>query len=773
MILGMEEGRSTDTMTLWLTAGGIALLAMVTFAPAIRGEFFFDDEILIVKNPRVTEPGGVWESWTTLKQPDYYPVTSSLFWLQWRLWGPQTGSYHVVGILLHCLSSVLVWRVLVRLKVPGAIVAALLFAVHPTGAESVGWISEQKNTVAMVFFLLTILAWLKFDDGEGLPWYAAALGLFCAALLSKAAVVMLPAALLLVAWWRAGRPRDGRDGCDDRGRELPSTMREYVLQLAPFFAASGAAAWAAMHTQEATIGTMLGRPEGEGFFTQLAASGMAVWFYLSKSLLPIRLALVYPRWEIHPGSVLSYVPTAAVIATLAGLWLLRRWAWARAAFVALAVFVVLLFPLLGFFDNAYWAYSRVADRYVYFSLIAVAALAAAGGAKLLGALPRPFRRAGMPVAAVVVAALAVLAGMRANLFGHPQELWRDTAEKYPTAWIARENYAKHLGRQGRYAEAAKHVAYVYKVRPDRPDSVTNYGVILHHLGRSAEGLAYLETSIRKWPGHLPTCRNLAIVLMKLGRYDEAAGYCNAWLRREPDSVPARIRLGRALRKARRYDEAIEAFEDAARLEPDNANIRHYVGTTWAARGDLGRAVAEFRSALQLAPDHLPSRGDLGRALRQMGAVDEAIAVFREILRTYPDEPQAHLSLALALIDKGETAAAIREYREVLRCDADHVDALNSLAWLLATHADATFRDGADAVRLGERVCELTKRSEAALLDTLAAAYAEAGRFDDAVRTAAEAEALAARTAPRLVDEIRTRKELYATGKPFRILPKSE
>ncbi len=313
MILGMEERRFTDTTTFWLTAGGIALLAFVTFAPAIRGEFFFDDEILIVKNPRVTEPGGVWDSWTTLEQTDYYPLTWSLLWLEWQMWGPYSARYHVVGILLHCLSSVLVWRVLVRLKVPGAVVAALLFAVHPTGAESVAWISEQKNTLAMVFFLLTILAWLRFDDGEGRGWYAAALALFVAALLSKASVVMLPVVLLLLAWWRAGRTRD-----EEQPAPASPSPGRVALLLLPFFIASAAAAWVAMTTQATNIGTTLGRPEGEGFATHLAASGMAVWFYLYKSLLPIRLAIVYPRWEINAGSPLSYVPTVAGVVARAG-----------------------------------------------------------------------------------------------------------------------------------------------------------------------------------------------------------------------------------------------------------------------------------------------------------------------------------------------------------------------------------------------------------------------------------------------------------------------
>jgi len=803
MILGMEERRFTDTTTFWLTAGGIALLAFVTFAPAIRGEFFFDDEILIVKNPRVTEPGGVWESWTTLEQTDYYPLTWSLLWLEWQMWGPYSARYHVVGILLHCLSSVLVWRVLVRLKVPGAVVAALLFAVHPTGAESVAWISEQKNTLAMVFFLLTILAWLRFDDGEGRGWYAAALALFVAALLSKASVVMLPVVLLLLAWWRAGRTRD-----EEQPAPASPSPGRVALLLLPFFIASAAAAWVAMTTQATNIGTTLGRPEGEGFATHLAASGMAVWFYLYKSLLPIRLAIVYPRWEINAGSPLSYVPTVAVVVAMAGLWLLLRRPWARACFLALGVFVVLLFPLLGFFDNAYWAYSRVADRYVYFSLIAIAALVAAGGMKLFGALPSSFRRMGRPVACAVVAALAVLAAMRADLFGRPQELWGDTAENHPTVWIARENYAKHLSREGRHAEAAEHVAYVYNVRPDRPDSVTNLGVALHHLGRSAEGLTYLERSIQRWPGHLPTYRNLHIILMKLGRCDDAAQACRAWLQYAPDSVDARMRLGRALRKARRYDEAIAAFEDAARLRPDDAGIRHLVGTTWAARGGMGQAAAEFRAALQLDPNHLPSRGDLGRALRHMGRTDEAIAIFREILRAYPDEPQAYRSLAVALVDKGQldeaelhlvryleskpedasartsyaqvlakqakTSAAVREYREALRQDANHVAAMNNLAWLLATHADAQVRDGAEAVRLAERVCALTRQRDAGLLDTLAAAYAEAGRFEDAIRTAGAAESFAtAQGNASLAADIRTRKELYAAGKAFRESPRSE
>ena len=207
----------------------------------------WDDDTLVTDSTLVKAPDGLYRMWFTTEPLDYWPLTNTSFWLEWRLWGMRSTGYHATNLLLHVASGLLVWAILRRLSIRGGLLAAALFVLHPVNVESVAWIAQRKNTLSMVFFLLSILWYLRVDpEPEGaLPtaasskqksrgrraappplepginrWYWLSLAMFVLAMLSKGSVAILPGVLLLIAWWRRGAISKA-DVC--RGRAASST----------------------------------------------------------------------------------------------------------------------------------------------------------------------------------------------------------------------------------------------------------------------------------------------------------------------------------------------------------------------------------------------------------------------------------------------------------------------------------------------------------------------------------------------------------------------
>jgi len=485
----------------WLAGAAIVALTLAVYLPVVNADFMWDDDWLLRDSDLIHAPDGLYRFWFTAEAPDYFPLTWSSLWVEWRLWGTHAAGYRATNILLHAAAAVLLWRVLVHLGIPGAWLAGLLFAAHPVNVESVAWISERKNTLAMVFFLLTALAYLRSDRGARGGWYAACLVFFALALLSKTAVVMLPVALLVVTWWRRGR----------------LGLRDLALA-APMLAMSLACGVVTLLFEYALIGGQAVRPAGEGFGAKLAISGLAVWFYLYKAVVPLGLSLVYRRWQVDGGAVLSYVPLVLLAGCFAALWPVRRTRPGRAVLAALACFVVMLLPLLGFIDDPYWIYSLVADRHQYFALVAVVALAGAGGATLFAPGGANRRKVGVVAAVAVVVALASLTWRRAGVFADPVALWRGPAERNPDGWLPQHN----LG-----------VALMASDLPDKYDRARP------HLARA---LALVQDRACVWESN-------AELLYETGRFREAAEHYREALRLNPESVDGHVGLSKALRKA--------------------------------------------------------------------------------------------------------------------------------------------------------------------------------------------------------------------------------
>ncbi len=346
----------------------VALLAL--YYPALRGQFILDDDIYLTNAPVIQAADGLPRIWFTSEALDYYPVSNTSLWLEWRLWGTNPTGYHVTNLLLHVAACVLIWATLRELAIPGAFLAALLFAVHPLNVESVAWIAQRKGLLALVFFLLSILWYVREEQRRAADVNAGPAGFhvgnyywlsflaFVLALLSKGSVAILPLVLLIIVWWQRRR-----------------LTRWDLLRSAAYWVVAAALTLANIACQNRGLSESI-RPAN--FSQRLAGAGAVVWFYLAKALAPIDLVLVYPRWRIQTARLLWWLPLAAAVVISALLWRHRHNAWSRAILFGWAFFCAALVPVLGFTDVGFMQYSLVADHYPYIALIGLVAAVAAG-----------------------------------------------------------------------------------------------------------------------------------------------------------------------------------------------------------------------------------------------------------------------------------------------------------------------------------------------------------------------------------------------------------
>ncbi len=232
-------------------AAVIAAAAFVIYFPSLNGGFLFDDANLLTENDLIRSPNGLYNFWCTTKTADYWPATNTTLWMEWRLWGMSPAGYHVTNLVLHVLEALLVWIILRKMSIPGAFWAALIFAVHPVNVESAAWISSRKNLMAMLFFLLSILWYLKYLKPAPL-WVAAkqctahcppptaycflcywlSLVAFVLAMLSKGSAAVLPVLLLGIVWWLHS------GDCPDLPRQMGLSLylepRATKIGLSPF-----------------------------------------------------------------------------------------------------------------------------------------------------------------------------------------------------------------------------------------------------------------------------------------------------------------------------------------------------------------------------------------------------------------------------------------------------------------------------------------------------------------------------------------------------------
>ena len=634
---------------------GLAALVALAYARSLHGEFLWDDDLHVAANPTIIGPLGLKEIWTTAAA-NYFPLVLTNFWVQHALWGLNPFGYHAVTVACHALCAVLLWRVLLALRVPGAWLGAALWALHPVQVESVAWISELKNTQSGIFFLLSILFWLKWQrlpataaestEAGDRRHYALALTCGLCALLSKPSTVMLPVALGLCTWWRCDRLR-WRD----------------AIALAPFFLLSAIVSGWTVWEQKFHSGA-LGPEWSQTWLERCAIAGRVIWFYLGKLVWPHPLSFIYHRWAINAGSPLAWLPLVAVLAVFAGLWW-RRESW-RPALVAAVFFVALLFPALGFFNVYFFRYSFVGDHFQY--LASIGPLALLGAACAL--LPR---RIACVAAPMLLLGLVGLTWRQTEIYRNNTVLWRATVTRTPDAAMAWLNLGDVLSWNRRYPESMAAYREALRLRPTDPDGYNDLGCVLILAGDPESAVRELEHAIELKPDMAAAHDNLGNALRDLGRDAEALVHYDEAVRLNPDNAGARNNLGVALSETGRPDEAIPHLEAALRAVPNAVKTReslvralHRHGLALISAGRWREAATTYQRAVQLVPGSAPFQEALAVALVKSDRMAEAVPVLQTALRLAPSSAELHDNLGQVLLGLGRKREAFEQMEEAAR-----------------------------------------------------------------------------------------------------------
>jgi protein O-mannosyl-transferase len=577
----------------WLP-GTVAIVALVlvVYWPAMHGEMLWDDSAHLTPLD-LQSCHGLWRIWFEPgATQQYYPVTYTAFWLEHALWGDPTRLfaddtfwYHLSNVLQHAGVATLAWMVLRRLKAPGAWLAAAIFAVHPVNVESVAWISEQKNTLSALCYLSAMWCYLRFDDSRERKWYLTAALLFAIGLLAKSVIATLPAALLVIFWWRRGRIDLKRD----------------VAPLLPFFVLALAGGLTTAWLEYSMVGAK-GADYAISPLARLLLAGRASWFYAGKLALPVGLSFYYPRWTLDPAVAWQWAFPIAALVALALLWRIRHWS--RAPLAGALFFVGSLFPALGFINIYPFRFSFVADHFQYLASLGLIVLAAGWLGSQHAAAPGATRRTIAAGSTTLIAVLGILAWRQSGIYGgDATRLYEATIARNPTSWVAHENLAAaELG-----------------------------------LGNPQTALAEAEEALRYRPRYAWAVATQARALIALKQDDAAVAKFTEALAIDSVMPQVRFELGNLLYRMRRLPEAVRAFEQTIALQPTLAQAHFNLAAILVETADTARAIREFDEAGRLEPNSAEMQQRLAQAYGVIGQQAKADAAAERVRGLVPKE----------------------------------------------------------------------------------------------------------------------------------------
>jgi len=650
--------RASRRLPQWRAAGTACLIVTITvlaYLPALRGGYVWDDDTYLAQNLTLRSADGLRQIWfEPASTPQYYPLAFTAFWIEYRLWGLTPRGFHAVNIAVHAVNALLVWLLLRRLRVPGALVAAAIFAVHPVHVDTVAWIAERKSLLSGAFCLLTLLAWLRFLETRRWDAYALVLLLFSGAMLSKTAACTLPLILLLVAWWQ--KPATGF-------RDVPWLLPLLVIAV-PLGLITG---WRE---------SLYGNPSMTIPYVQrVLIAGRAVWFYAWKLVWPANLMAVYPQWHIDAGAVWQYLFPLAVVACLASLWLWRE-RLGRGPLVACKAFVITLAPTLGFVEFGFLNVAYVADHFQYLasiSLIAVLGAAATMlGQRVLGAP----RWAGPALAGVLLVVLGARTWQQAGLYKDAETLWRDNFARNPDSWVVRNYLGKALMDQGKLDEAIPQFAAAVHLKPNYVDAHSYWAFALERQGKLDEAARHYAVALSATqPRRLAYAHSsLGRVLAAQGKLDEAIAHFAVAAQLNPHDADVDNGWGMALDQQGKLDEARQHYMAALREDPLNVDAHNNLGALLGRQGQFDAAREHFAAALRIKPDDAHVRLNLGLLLAKQGKLDEARQQFVDAVRVNPAQAEAHNFLGMVLMMQGKSDEAVPHFVEAVRLKPDYAEA---------------------------------------------------------------------------------------------------
>lgn len=607
----------------------LLIATLLAYGPSLSGDFLWDDAGHVT-NPTLQSWSGLARIWTEPgATQQYYPLLHSAFWLEHHLWGDAPVGYRLINVLWHTLSAWLLIALLRRLAVPGALLAGGLFALHPVAVESVAWIAEQKNTLSTVFYLLAALAWLRFEEDRRPARYAIATLWFLAALLTKSVTATLPAALLVLAWWRRGR----------------LAWRTDVLPLLPWLAAGVGAGLFTVWFERTGIGAQ-GADFNTGLIERVLGAARNCWFYLGQLLWPTDLAFFYPSWKIDATDAAPWLTFAAALGLIGGLmaWSRRE----RGPLAAALLFGGTLFPVLGFVDVYPFLFSPVADHFQYLASLSIFAAVAAGSVRLADRLRFLAGIRARVAAGLLLAVLGTLAWRQSAHYADSITLYRATLATNPDSWIAHHNLAAELLAQGDPVAALPHARRAVALKSDFTPALNTLADSLARTGNASEAPPLLERALKLQPRYAPAENTWGLVLITLGQREEAARHFQRAIALQPTLAEAHFNLGLSLAERGEFTAAIPCFAQTVALRPDHSGAELNWGLALALSQRLPEARQHLDRAVELQPDSAAVHQTYGRVLLTASELEEAVRHFRQALAIDPQLPGLHGDLATAL-----------------------------------------------------------------------------------------------------------------------------
>jgi tetratricopeptide (TPR) repeat protein len=567
-----------------VTRGALLVLAvLIAFLPAFRCGYIWDDDMYVTDNPLLYVSHGLHLIWFSFDSPSqYFPLVYTTFRIEYGLWKLTPFGYHCVNILLHSVNAILLWRLLERLTIPGAWFAAAVFAVHPVQVESVAWVTELKNVQMGFFFLLALHAWVRYDgekERQRWVWYALSLGFYALSLFSKTTACTLPAALLIIVWWRG-----------------ESIGRRRLIEVIPYGLLGIGMGLLTVWWERYHQGTQ-GKLFSIGIFNRLLIAARNVWFYAFKLLWPAKLTFSYPRWALPPAEpwmALSF------IALCGGAWAAYHWrrTIGRGVFAALAFFVITLGPILGLLMLYTFRYSFVADHYQYLACIGPIALVSAGGATFAARRPELEARIYWGGALLIVI-LAGLSWRQCHIYKNDDSIWKDTLAKNPDSLMAHYNLGNGYMREGYFAESLEHFERAEQLDPDFFEARCNRGDILAHLGRLPEAEAEYERAVELQPASSVIQNSYGIILRRLGRLKDAEVHFRQAVALQPGSGVAEKNLADTLAAEGDYAGALPLYLEVVKLFPNQPQAHILLAKTYGSLKRYPEAIAECELAIRL------------------------------------------------------------------------------------------------------------------------------------------------------------------------------
>ena len=782
-----------NTRNVFLVSLLLFIYVVWLYLPSLQGEFLACDEVpYLLLNPHVNS-GLSWKNFcwafTSLEYCNWYPLTWLSHMADVQVYGLQPWGHHLTNVLLHALDTVLVFLVFRKLTGVGwrSLAVAGLFGLHPLHVESVAWISERKDVLSTLFWLLAMWTYARFAEEASQPggksklFYCLTLLLFALGLMSKAMLVTLPFVFLLLDYWplkRLGTKNSGR----------------LILEKIPFFALAFAVSVVSYVAQQKGGATqeMAGLTLGD----RLGNAVISYVRYLGKFFWPENLCMFYPHpghWPLvevlAAGALLVSISFLAVAMRRGQPFLLFGWLW----------YLGTLVPVINLVQLGS---QSIADRYTYVPLIGINLFLVWA---LCGLTERLRRRT------CILSALAAAAFVACSLLTRYEiRFWKDSVTVFTRAIdVTRDNYIQHYNLgvvliptqpalaafhfqeairiHPAYAEAYNDLGGVQfqmgqvdkaiasyqaalKINPHYADAYYNLGRVMLRKGRLDEAIADYQQALKINPDNADACYNLGVVLMQKGQLDAAIDQYQKALAIQPDYARARNNLGNALAQKGQLDAAIDEYQKALETDPDFADAHNNLGSALLQKGRTDEAILQFQTATALAPDSAQPFNNLGLALFRLGRYQEAIVACQKALALNPNYADTYYNLGNALMRMGRPADAVTCYEKSLALAPQSVQVQNTLAWILATCPDPSIRNGQRAVELAQSAKQLSGGNNPVILATLAAAYAETGQFPVAeaeVQLAMQQAAEQTNTA--LANSLQLQLACYQKNLPFRDL----